>query len=391
MAASVSSRSGTMNPSPPEPESVVLKVAFLADDSTAARWWLSLLQQSPGIDVMYLWARKREVAEALHRSPECSSLPVSRVCWGDGGNALGRKSLKSLSQSQVIGCFIVAASPEHHADMLENIFSTSEGRSKHVFSCTPPTFNVNRMKRLLDQQQHEPRGVWSVCTSFTHEVAAAKAKAILLDLGHLVAAQLTCTSLLQNQAVAECGNAACLLKQGNTSELLRGSCCSFMSLIRDMFGEVSTVSSVQTGDAGTLAGHVHFEKGLSASILVDLNSPISGFELVAWGVKGHAKLQWDPERKAFEVHRFLQHYEHPTLHPVTGPTWALKDWARAIVGEGVEPTAQSLPCCAANFLTDLSVSHSLLESRGSTVALKLCSEGPLKHKQPLRPQRPVVA
>ncbi|OEH78960.1 hypothetical protein cyc_00200 [Cyclospora cayetanensis] len=35
-------------------------------------------------------------------------------------------------------------------------------------------------------------------------------------------------------------------------------------------------------------------------------------------------LQWDPERKAFEVHRFLQHYEHPTLHPVTGPTWALK-------------------------------------------------------------------
>lgn len=122
-----------------------------------------------------------------------------------------------------------------------------------------------------------------------------------------------------------------------------------------------------------------------------------------------AQLQWDCERKAFEVHRFLQHYEHPTLHPVTGPTWALKascptermqrapegtlsstagsdnlaqkaharecllalqDWARAIVGEGVERVAQPLPCAAANFLVDLVVLHSLLESRGSTVALK---------------------
>lgn len=122
---------------------------------------------------------------------------------------------------------------------------------------------------------------------------------------------------------------------------MKGSCCSFVSLLRDMFGEVATVSSVQTGDAGeqlatesslniyryyicalairpdfvlslpqrsldgdwllimlllrvpttgTLAGHVRFERGPCVSLLVDLNSPVSRFELMAWGVKGHAKV-----------------------------------------------------------------------------------------------------
>lgn len=108
------------------------------------------------------------------------------------------------------------------ADALETLFSVPEGLQKHVFSCTPPTLCSQRMQRLLQQQQRQqPHGLWSVCSCFTHEVAATKTKAILLDLGQLVAAQLTCTSLLQNQAVAECGNAASLLKQGNVAGDLR--------------------------------------------------------------------------------------------------------------------------------------------------------------------------
>lgn len=383
------SQSTATKPAVAEAESVILKVAFLADDSTAARWWLSLLRQSPGIDVVQLWSKKREATEALHASPEAASVPASRMVWGDGGSAQGRKSLKSLAQSQTIKLFIIAASPEHHADLLETIFSVPEGREKHIFSCTPPTFSTSRMRRLLDLHEQKPHGVWSVCTSFTHEVAATKAKAILLDLGQLVTAQLNCTSLLQNQAVAECGNAASLLKQGKISELIRGSCCSFVSLLRDMFGDISTVSSVQTGDSGTLAGHLHFERGPCVSLLVDLNSPVSSFELMAWGVKGHAKLQWDVERKAFEVHRFLQHYEHPTLHPVTGPTWALKDWARAVVGVDIEAASQPLPCSATNFLENLAVSDSLLKSQGNVVDLKMCREEPNTHQQPLRAHVPI--
>lgn len=129
------------------------------------------------------------------------------------------------------------------ADLIETIFSVPEGRQKHIFSCTPPTFSMSRMKRLLDQYHDEPHGIWSVCTSFTHEVAAAKAKAILLDLGQLVAAQLNCTSLLQNQAVAECGNAAGLLKQGNVSGNLFALCIFPYSIDKPQRFSLSFASS----------------------------------------------------------------------------------------------------------------------------------------------------
>ena len=259
-------------------------MCFLA--SVAGRWWLSLLLQSPGIEVVYVWAKKREAAEALHRSLEGLNVPGCMVVWGEGGSSHNRKTLRSIAHSQNIGSFIIAASPESHvrrasnkaclgvhdsrchgfstkkpflllayvslkvffavckcglakkpierksfyfyvlkvvrfqADIIETILSVAEGRTKHIFSCTPPTFNVRRMKRLLDLQQQKPHGLWTVCSSFTHEVAAVKAKAILLDLGQLVAAQIICTSLLQNQAVAECGNAASLLKHTNSSGIL---------------------------------------------------------------------------------------------------------------------------------------------------------------------------
>ncbi|XP_026190882.1 uncharacterized protein LOC34617408 [Cyclospora cayetanensis] len=184
--------------------------------ATAARWWLSLLEQSPGIDVVYLWCRRREAAESLMRSPEGSGLQTDRVVWGDGENTQGRKSLKAIVLSQRVDSFIIAASPEMHAELLETLFSIPQGREKHVFSCTPPSYSFPRMQRLVSQYgDSTPRCVWAVCSSFIHEVAAAKVKAILLDLGQLVAAQVNCTSLLQNQAVAECGNANNLLKSSS--------------------------------------------------------------------------------------------------------------------------------------------------------------------------------
>ncbi|KAL8431123.1 hypothetical protein Efla_004644 [Eimeria flavescens] len=372
---------------------VVLKAAFLGDNSTGARWWLSLLRQSPGIDLLFLWAAKREVAESLNRSLEPSSFDASRVAWSEGGSSQNRKHIKSLAQSKAFQSFIICLPPEQQADMLEAIFSLPEGREKNIFSCSPPTFNSARMQRLWEQQQQQQQaaGVWSVCSSFIHEVAAAKTKAILLDLGELVAAQVCSSSLLQNQAVAECGNAAALLKEGKLAELLKGGSCSVVSLLRELFGEVASLSCVQTGNAGTLAARLHFEKGPCVSLLIDMRSPQTSFDLVAWGIKGNTKMRWDGERKAFEVHRFLQHYEHPTLHPVTGPTYALKEWARAVVGNTLEKTHQTLPCCASKFLLDLSVANAMLESGGNNVTLKMVDDDLKRPEKSANPQEQLCA
>ena len=80
----------------------------------ASKWWLSLLQQSPGIDLLYIWTKKKETAELLLLSSDVSGVRTPQIVWGDEQTAHGRKNLKTLIQSPDAGCFIIALPSEQH-------------------------------------------------------------------------------------------------------------------------------------------------------------------------------------------------------------------------------------------------------------------------------------
>lgn len=174
------------------------------------------------------------------------------------------------------------------------------------------------------------RGIWSVCCPFRYEIAVTKLQALLKDLGKIVAAELLASAAIQSVAHTYTGALPQKqMPQQQQRASLLAVCCAYSSLLRVLLGDVVSLASIQ-GSNSTVSGQLQFHGGVSCSITIDLSSRVTLFSLTIWGAKGFGKLSWNQERNAFEIQRYLHHYEHPTLHPVTGPTWAVKTWVENV-------------------------------------------------------------
>ncbi|PFH32451.1 hypothetical protein BESB_017690 [Besnoitia besnoiti] len=375
-----------------------LRLALCGEGNSVASWWAPMLLQSPAFEVVAAWSRDKSealgIAAALslnqnrvqaywEKTSDLSSIGKSSGSASEANEA-GDADLDALLQRQDVDAFLLVLPEDSHVIILGQLFQRC--RQKHVFSANLPSFNQSIMKHLIalhnggsscprqSSKTKEGRtGVWSVCNVFKHEVAVAKLQAVLKDLGTIVAGELIASSMVQGVTVTTAGSfGGKRVPQTATQqrELLTAVCSAYSGLLRHVLGDLNSLSAVR-GTNATLCGQMHFQRGANVAVTVDLLSKSHVFSLTVWGLKGFGRLSWSEDKKAFEVQRYLHHYEHPTLHPVTGPTWAVKQWIETVWDVSKGGDKESNPQKPDFMLVDLVTSSAMVESDG--VFVRLCA------------------
>ncbi|PHJ22421.1 hypothetical protein CSUI_003725 [Cystoisospora suis] len=374
-----------------------LRLALCGEGNSVASYWAVMLLQSPAFDVVASWAREKEEATAVASVLMPTGDGSVKAYWEDTADLsmIGRdrrpsikphgsrsSGLDALLQRADVDAFLLVLPPDSHTVVLEQLFRRCP--CKHVFSANLPSFDPSILRQLAslhsasvapsDQKAGIP-GVWGCCSPFKNEVAVSKLQAILKDLGTIVAGELVASSMVQSVTVTSAGSFGgkrTPRTPAQQRDLLLSVCTCYSSLLRHLLGDVTSLSAVR-GTNATLCGQLHFLKGASVALTVDLISKTNIFSLTVWGSKGFGRLTWNEDKKALEVQRYLHHYEHPTLHPVTGPTWEVKTWLESIWSTskgGKVANSQR----ADNMLVDLVLSSSLVASDGAVVRLRLTGQ-----------------
>ncbi|ESS29064.1 hypothetical protein TGPRC2_305510 [Toxoplasma gondii TgCatPRC2] len=374
-----------------------LRLALCGEGNAVTTWWAAMLLQSAAFEVVAAWSRDKSESLDIAQALTANGKGTVNAYWektGDlsgigtrPGSAVqraeaGETGLDALLQRDDVDAFILVLPEDSHTIVLGEIFQKCP--RKHVFSANLPSFNPSIMKHLISlyntvslgpsqgSETGRRPGVWSACSVFKHEVAVCKLQAILKDLGPIVSGELIATSMMQNVTVTSAGSFGgkrAPRTAAQQRELLSAVCSAYSGLLRHLLGDLDSLSAVR-GSSATLCGQMHFQRGANVAVTVDLLSKTNMFSFTIWGIKGFGRLTWDEEKKAFEVQRYLHHYEHPTLHPVTGPTWSVKQWVETIwhtaKREGIK---ESNPQKPEFMLVDLVTSTAMVDSDGGIVRL----------------------
>lgn len=133
-------------------------------------------------------------------------------------------------------------------------------------------------------------------------------------------------------------------------------CCN---LLRRLFGEF---------DCGTTAKNAAWLKlanGAACSLtILPRSTTFSMFSLVAWTEMGKATLYWDTAKDVYVVQRNLKHFEHPTVHPLSGVLTELGKIIE-IAGQNSAPLIH-----LSNFAFGTTVVEELLKSQGALTVFK---------------------
>lgn len=373
-------------------------VVSCSEQDTGAPWWqppVEALSQQGVVEVVAVWAEAEQVAshfqQAYFRSAAVyygysSSQEVEKASNSTEKNTL--EHLASTPNEDTAG-FLITGPSLHQKRIIDALHENPEFH-KHLFTSVPPSWDPMELGQLvhryISRNQDQPDGtkIWNMNDPIRFEPAVAALLEILPDIGPLVGGSI------RGGCVPGIASTKNMLSENADQDVLYGSCVIVCSLLQKIFGDVHTVSGIMSNDRldaqhqkpstekykANYAGWIQFSQGATCVIYIQPDTEVPILDLRVWGKLGHVSLLWNSSRNYYEVKRYLQHFEHPSLHPSMGSSWCISAWVEACLRqdhsthEECSKDQRVYVSMVFDTVVDVTVAYALLTSCGSIVAVK---------------------